>query len=335
MASDAISQNVVQAFKDYKWYNSLSLPIEVQVGISRLELPSDMHVSSLNSDGKYNSDQCFYEDIYFTAYIICNQICLHETPVSTHFSRVDDYHNALIWDYILTFPVKMRDLSLDSVLVLTAWTSNGEVFGGTSLRFFDENGNLRRGKQKLMFYFNTKGDGNVITNHNLTPGHNYDNYSKYDYKFSMEKNLETYKAGFSNLKEANQLEWLDSLLLNRIQNSFAGSSLLINEENLERNSNSFDRSAEPDLLNNWGSPLEEYDLKTFCFLIVEMPMFLYPVLHEEKQYPTVSPHWPPTKFDYLSACITEMDDYNIEFSLVGMPFNAASLTVVADWDMEG
>ena len=40
----APNQNVQKAFKDYKWYNSYSVPLELQCGINRLELPNDLHI---------------------------------------------------------------------------------------------------------------------------------------------------------------------------------------------------------------------------------------------------------------------------------------------------
>jgi hypothetical protein len=58
-------------------------------------------------------------------------------------------------------------------------------------------------------------------------------------------------------------------------------------------------------------------------------------LHEEKQYPTVSPHVPPTNLlELMAPVIVEYDESNIEFSLAGRAFNASMLTIVADWDMD-
>lgn len=59
------------------------------------------------------------------------------------------------------------------------------------------------------------------------------------------------------------------------------------------------------------------------------------MLHEEKQYPTVSPHVPPTsQLELLASCIVDSDDQLVEFSLAGRPFSASMLTIVADWDMD-
>lgn len=59
------------------------------------------------------------------------------------------------------------------------------------------------------------------------------------------------------------------------------------------------------------------------------------MLFEERQYPTVDPHYPPTSLlEVLQPCIEKQEETLIEFSLVGKQFSAAWLTVVADWDMD-
>jgi hypothetical protein len=62
MITTESQQNLAKAFKEYKWYNSHSLPSEVQVGISRLEIPTDLQISSNNIPS----------DVSITAQIISN-----------------------------------------------------------------------------------------------------------------------------------------------------------------------------------------------------------------------------------------------------------------------
>jgi hypothetical protein len=38
------------------------------------------------------------------------------------------------------------------------------------MRLFDSDGRLKQGKQKLVFFFNSQGDGNCIAEQNCTPG---------------------------------------------------------------------------------------------------------------------------------------------------------------------
>jgi hypothetical protein len=182
-APDMSTLTVAQAFKEYKWFNSCNVQQEVQLAVVRFELPIDLHA---------NGDEV-PADLYVTAHIVSNQTSMNECPISTHFGTVDDTRNCILWDDVLMFPLKYRDLSIDAILVLTVYAGDGTVFGGTSMRFFDENGCVRRGKQKNLVYLSRPGDPNVITSHNGTPGHLHDLYAPWDHSFMVEKTLENYR----------------------------------------------------------------------------------------------------------------------------------------------
>ena len=301
-------------FHEYKYAYSHSIQSEVLCGICRLELPIDMKLDTNNHIG---------EEIYMTAQIVCNQLPLHGTPVSTHFSLWDDCRNALIWDYLLIFPVKIRELSLDSILVLTAFTADGKPFGGTSMRFFNENGCLKKGKQKLLFYFGCYGDNNVNLLENKTPGNIYDLYAEYDEGFKMEKALEAYKNSITSAENfhnnGNQRgddsnsrdDWLDRFTISQIQSTLSSTLL--------RGSSSAAKT--------WGCPPEELDLQTFCNLVIELPMLPHDVLHDERTYQTVTSHVLPNSFN---ADIGEGGVF--EFNLSNRPFS--SLNIIADWDKD-
>lgn len=244
------------------------------------------------------------KDSYITAQIICNQIPLHECPVTTHFSLVDEFKNSLVWDDVLSFPVRFRDLTSDAVIVFTAWTSEGIPFGGTTMHLFDETGCLNRGKKKLIFFFGKKGDPNVIVDENTTPGNLYDLYSQWDHGFAMEKNLEAYRAAAA-ASEAKigrtvpssdaRMDWLDRLSLTRIQSildealsrnqSFYSGSAPVHtgieaESSLAgRSTGSLPMQLSP-LSNGWGRPSEEIDLLTYCCLVLEMPNFPHQVRYD-------------------------------------------------------
>jgi len=319
-----VAPNVSGTYKDYKWYNSLNIPFEVQCGLCRLDLPADVHVTSPE-----------VPDLYFTAHVVCNQMPMHECPVSSFFSSADEQRNCLVWDYVLNFPLRVRDLSLDSILVLTAWTPQGKVYGGTTMKFFDEFGALKRGKQKLVFYFGVPGDPTCVLARNTTLGETYRFYEKWDYRFKMEKDLEAYGTAQAAAARAGggdaRQEWLDRLALSRMQTcledprGFAGPS--------------------PSPTTGGGTPTtgagvgagrapEEIDLDSFCFLVLELPLLQHPVLHEEKQYPSVTHTPPQSHMERLSGLVVSDNDAIMEFSLIGRPFSATFLTIVADWDMD-
>lgn len=256
------TQSVAQAgFKEFRWYNSFSLPLDVQVAISRLELPLDVSVM----------EPFIPQDLYFTAHVICNQMPMHESPVNTFFPIVDKSRNALVWDYAMTFPLRIRDLSADAVLALTAWTPDGKVFGGTSMNFFDENGCMKRGKQKLMFYFGTIGDPNTVRGLNNTPGENYNQFLKFDYRFKAEKDMEAFgcnlAAAARNRVEAKG-DWLDRLTYSQLQACLTGRA----EDGVADGKDSPER-----VLRTWGRSPEEVELESLCFLIIDLPILQYPV----------------------------------------------------------
>jgi hypothetical protein len=361
--------NNVSAFKEFKWYNTHNIPIEIQCGVCRLELPIDL---SINSD---DPSSCVFAggDVFLTAHIICNQVPLHECPMYTHFAVPDGHRNALVWDCVLSFPVKLRDLSLNAVLAITAWTSTGRVIGGTTMRFFDNNGSLKRGKQKLIFFFGRQADTNVIADKNETPGELYDLYAAHDYGFMMEKHLEAYRASISEYDAqlrmgksefAGKVDWLDRLTLTRIQSTLEEANSRFGQLQSQytvdygstfvpsKDASTFDIQVGRDRSTtgniNLGSsanngagtvyslPPEEWDLQTYCCMVLEMAMYPNVVLHEEKLYPTVQPHVPPTQLSDIAAnCVNEVDkDGTLEFTIANRSFNPLSLCVVADWDMD-
>jgi len=61
----------------YKWFNSHSVPIDVQIGISRLEMPLDM---------KVNNEMEVPQNVHITARVVSNQQSMFETSLGTHFA---------------------------------------------------------------------------------------------------------------------------------------------------------------------------------------------------------------------------------------------------------
>ena len=172
--------------------------------------------------------------VYITANIISNGISMYEVGLGTHYAVIDEFRNALVWDYVISFPLKVSNLSADSLLTLTAWrrcdealaniehesrnhqeleksinrSRNEELkhmklgqhdhryvpYGGTSVRLFTPQGALKQGKQKAVFFFGMPADCHV-RGLNRTPGDElYNEYAFYDHPFRMEKKLEAYKA---------------------------------------------------------------------------------------------------------------------------------------------
>ncbi len=86
---------------------------------------------------------------------------------------------------------------------------------------------------------------------------------------------------------------------------------------------------------------EEEDLNTYCCLIIDMPLFPFPVLHHEASYPSVPPHLPDVALAMLSVkggamteLQTEAGEPFYEFNLQGIQFSGQALGHIMDWDIE-
>ena len=130
-------------YREFRFLPSHSAAVELQCGISRLEVP----IAALQSMTE-KSAECFV-----SAYIMACQglFSLHEAPVRTHFSSLDPVRGALVWDYVLSLPVRIRDLPRDSMMVFAVRTESGELLGTAYCKLFDPRGRLKSGRQKLVF----------------------------------------------------------------------------------------------------------------------------------------------------------------------------------------
>ncbi len=252
MSTDNGSSNGI---KEYKWYNSCSLPVDLQCVIVRAEFSEDLY---LNHD--------IPETLSVDASLVCNQINMHVPCTSTLFSQIDHSRNAHVWRNMISFPIKVRDLSLDTIITFTVKSADGDTLCGTTMRIFDENGAIKQGKQKLMVFFGREGDPNVVIAQNKTPGEYFDHFQSYDHHFAVEKRLESFR---SSTYQGTAMPWLDKLLLKRIQEGL----------NLPYRSNDYNDASSQGgfeskyMSEQWGKPLQEFDLKRFSFLIIELPQW--------------------------------------------------------------
>ena len=128
-------------YREFKFLSSHSVSVELQCGINRLELPASLLPSFSESDAS---------ELFVSAHILSHHrlVSLHEAPVRTHFATLDPYRCALVWDYVLSLPVRVMDLPRDATLVFTVWSEKGQLFGTSFTRLFDMSGRLKNGKRK-------------------------------------------------------------------------------------------------------------------------------------------------------------------------------------------
>jgi hypothetical protein len=196
-------------FKEYKWFNSHCVLQELHCGICRLDLPASMPI-----------DNDAPNDLWITARLICHGMPTQDNAFSTPFAMSDTDINAFVWNSLMNFHMKIRDLAIDAAIIFTAWTpTNGgdaEIYGTTTFCLFDSNGRMKCGKQKLIFYplkrthdlvpflysmqdqgssssdkgssRNSRNDVDHMLRH--MAGEKYEKHAGHDQTFIMEKHLE-------------------------------------------------------------------------------------------------------------------------------------------------
>eukprot|EP01041_Mallomonas_annulata_P006452 gene6452-13035_t len=278
--SSAEPQLPINPYKEYKYFSSYSINLEIQCEICRLELPRSERIGT----------SVVQEELYCTSTLYSNQMSFHEVPISSHYSSIDSYRNNLNWNEVMTYPVKIRDLSWNSTLVFTVWTSKRTLFGSTTMKLFDNKGRLKRGKQKLLIYRNSVADYRLQS---CTDGEAYgrtEHLRTSDLCFQLEKKLEAFQektnfnSNFNN--EGKSTVGSESVRLNEFTHGTLQTAL----ETLRHTYSPYS-SAASDTDTDGGSEYysstpTERELLEKCFLVVKLPLFPHPVLFEEKLYPT-------------------------------------------------
>jgi hypothetical protein len=170
---------------------------------------------------------------------------------------VSDHGGGSTW---ITLPIKYSELTPTSTIAFTVHNLDGTVFGGTSLRVFNEKGLLGEGNQKLRLHLGREGDGSVQSR---TPGQHRqpapgpddvsttEGFVVDDYTNAMVKSLESYRRG-----KVPKLPWLDSIVLPLVEEACASNGCV------------------PESVTPGGGNV----------LFVGMPYFQAPLVFEEMKY---------------------------------------------------
>lgn len=195
-------------------------------------------------------------------------------------------------------------------------------------------------------------------------------YARYDENFIKEKKLEQYCVSQQQLNSINLgkdassesgggLEWLDKFTLKQIQSNLVSSRSCYDSTNQAdvESTNGFispkgkgeamqsftsngSANGSANHVRNILSP-EEDDLSKYCCLIIDMPVFPYPILYDEKCYPSVTPHMPALALEMLSVkggalneYLTESGERVFDFNVAGRQFSGQAFGYLVDWDMD-
>ncbi len=187
----------------------------------------------------------------YIAAVLCDEFGALGIASQTHYSEADS--DGCVWDSLLSFAPKYRDLNPTAQIALTVWEiREGEEkpspIGGTTMRLFSKKGRLKAGNHTLKLWLDQEGD---ISYPSFTPGKIP--VSERGHAGHVEKTLKKHRRG-----ELQPLPWLDALSI-RVAETFLAS--------------------EAEKLRKDTQQLE---------LVIAMPDFGLPVLYQDSTVPSAA-----------------------------------------------
>lgn len=161
--------------------------------------------------------------------------------------------SSIYWNEWLSFPVRYRDLSRNSLLAITIWGVGWVPIGGTTIAFFTKQGVLRDGIQCLRIWPGMEADSSPNT---ATPSEVDEEWARQEC-FRLDKLREKFER-----KEIPRNEWMDGVTDRRIARIRRGSEPPGRKETL--------------------GPFCSY--REDALLWIEMPYFGDVVVYEEEPY---------------------------------------------------
>ncbi|KAJ6257567.1 hypothetical protein Dda_7352 [Drechslerella dactyloides] len=144
-------------------------------------------------------------DLYISAQVYGDNKPLG-VPVQTAYKS---FKASRTWKEWLTLPVRYCDIPRSAQLAITIWDLGGpdkEVpYGGTTVKLFDTDGTLKKGRQKLKLWLDVESDGRTDTATDSTVESN-------DEMDRLEKQIKKHESG-----EIPRIEWLDNLAFRQIE----------------------------------------------------------------------------------------------------------------------
>ncbi|TYZ69132.1 hypothetical protein PybrP1_003430 [[Pythium] brassicae (nom. inval.)] len=191
-------------------------------------------------------------EFFISAQIFSDGQPLHPMVISSK-GPTKCSESSVYWNEWLSFPVRYRDLSRNSLLAITIWGVGWVPVGGSTISFFTKQGVLRDGNQCLRVWPGVEADSST---HTATPSEVDDEWQRLE-SIRLDKLREKFDR-----KEIARNEWMDGVTDRRIARIRRGS--------------------EP--------PSRKEALGPFCsyredaLLWVEMPYFGDVVVYEEEPY---------------------------------------------------
>lgn len=256
--------------KEYRYYLSSGVSTGISVKISFVELAPALGCSVSGDTPKRAESEGTLagleqlagtssevrnspvSEIFLTAQVFSDGLPLHPMVISSK-SPTKCSNSTIYWNEWISFPVRYRDLSRNSLLAITIWGVGWVPIGGSTISFFTQQGVLRDGLQCLRIWEGREADSSPNTS---TPSEIDEEWVRQEC-FRLDKLREKFDR-----KEIARNEWMDSVTDRRIARTRRGS--------------------EP--------PTRKDPLGPFCsyredaLLWLEMPYFGDVVVYEEEPY---------------------------------------------------
>lgn len=196
-------------------HSSLDLPITIKISSLEGTRPQATLLALLENPALKHCgvQQNVPSDIYVIIQLFSNGQMISLPYQTSHKSFSG---SNITWNEIITLPIKYRDLSRDSRLVVTVYDIQGprklQIVGGSSLGLFGKKSTLKKGKQRLFIHPGLIGDGSIAA---TTP-------SKIGLKDEMgrlEKLVKKFERG-----DIGRLDWLDKITFRNIEKIHSVSS---------------------------------------------------------------------------------------------------------------
>ena len=184
----------------------------------------------------------------YIAAVLCEEFGALGIASITHYSEADSH--GCIWDSLLSFAPKYRDLGPTAQIALTVWEvregeENPSPLGGTTMRLFSKKGRLKAGNHTLKLWLGQEGD---ITYPSSTPGKVP--VAERGHAGHVERILKKHQRG-----ELQPVSWLDALSVPIAERFLASESEKVRKD---------------------GDLLE---------LVIDIPSFDLPVLYQDSVVP--------------------------------------------------
>ncbi|KIW99821.1 uncharacterized protein Z518_10749 [Rhinocladiella mackenziei CBS 650.93] len=260
-----------------------------------LKHPEIRHIGSVQSPTS---------ELYVTAQIWAESKPLGVSMQTPHIF----FKNSRTWNKWLELPVQIKDCPISSQIAITIWDispcpNNGSIdhsvpFGGTTIPLFDNDGTLRKGRQKCKVYRHKVADGQLpsSTPHILKPKRRKRN-EELPPVIPEEEELERLEQLFKKheMNEIPQNDWLDQLVFQTVGkkarevDEAARKRSALNKASKRKASEAESRGIQNGVVDGQAEsdqesgPDDETDDEHFT-LYIDFPRWDFPVIFEDHQY---------------------------------------------------